>query len=191
MATATHRATLVGIFDTPQAARRAVEELHRAGFGDNQITMVHHHLPEGDMEVSDLDAAKAAQVSGESKEAEGGALGVVAGALVGGAVAVAVLALPGLGSVLVAGSLIGSGALAGVATGVIGGAVGGGIVGALVGLDFPEHEARLYEQELKAGRALVGVRPGERSNEAWDIIRLNGGRELRPEAVTPPTDTGL
>ena len=111
--------------------------------------------------------------------------------LVGGAIAVAVLALPGLGT-----DLPGrrqpdrSGALAGVATGVVGGAVGGGIVGALVGLDFPEHEALLYEQELKAGRALVGVRAGERIDEAWDIIRLNGGRELQHEVVIPPTDRG-
>jgi hypothetical protein len=183
MATATQRTTLVGIFDSVEGARRAVEELHRAGFGDHQITMVHHHTPEGDVEVTDLDAAKAAQVSGETKEAPASALGAVTGALVGGAVAAASMAIPGLGAVTLLGSLIGTGVLAGVATGVVGGAVGGGIVGALVGLDFPEHEARLYEQELKAGRALVGVRAGDRSNEAWDIIRLNGGRELEQEVV--------
>jgi hypothetical protein len=201
MATATHSSTLVGIFDTQEAAHRAVEELHRAGFRNHQITMVHHATPQGDVEVTDLDAAKAAQVSGETKEAKVSALGAVAGALVGGAVAAATLAIPGLGAVVVAGSLIGTGALAGVATGVVGGAVGGGIIGALVGLDFPEEEAQLYEQELKAGRALVGVRAGDRANEAWDILRLNGGRELShgaPVDVLPevhesisPMDTGL
>ncbi len=191
MATATYRATLVGIFDTPEGAHRAVEELHRAGFNNHQILMVYHHRPRGDVEVTDLDAAKAAQVSGESKEAKGSALGAVAGAIIGGAIAVAILTLPPVGAIVLAGGLIGTGALAGVATGVVGGAIGGGIVGALVGLDLPEHEARLYEKELKAGRALVGVRAGDRAAEAWDIIRLNGGRELQHDAVVPPLNTGL
>jgi hypothetical protein len=201
MATATHPSTLVGIFDTREAAHRAAEELHRAGFHNHQITVVHHATPPGDVEVTDLDAAKAAQVSGETKEVKASAVGAVAGALIGGAVAVATMAIPGLGAVVIGGSLIGTGVLAGVATGVGVGVVGGGIVGALVGLDIPEPEARLYEQELKAGRALVGVRAGDRANEAWDILRLNGGRELHREApvdVLPevresisPLDTGL
>ncbi len=189
MATATHHATLVGIFDTPAAARRAVEELHRAGFGNNQLTMVHHHRPAGDVEVTDLDAAKAAQVSGESKEAGGAALGAATGAAIGGAIAVGVLTIPGLGPVLLAGSLITSAVIASLATGVVGGAIGGGIVGALVGLELPEHEARLYEKELKEGRALVGVRAGDRTGEAWDIMHNNGGRELsQPVDYLPPAD---
>jgi hypothetical protein len=183
MATATAHATLVGIFDTREGAHQAVEALHRAGFRDSQITMVMHHKPEHDLEVTDLDAAKAAQVSGENMEGKGAAVGAAAGALLGGAIAVAVLSIPGLGVVLLAGTLISSGALAGLATGVIGGAVGGGIVGALLGLDLPEHEALAYEHELKAGRALVGVRPGGREAEAWDILCGCGGRELQPEPL--------
>jgi hypothetical protein len=188
MATATHRATLVGIFDTREGAHQAVVELHRAGFRDHQITMVHHHQPQGDVEVTDLDAAKAAQVSGKTKEARGSALGAVAGAAIGGAIAVGVLFTPDIGMIYLAGSLIASGAVAGLATGVVGGAVGGGIVGALVGLDFPEHEALLYEQELKAGHALVGVRAGDRADEAWEILRRCGGHELRHDVVVPPPE---
>ncbi len=188
MATATHRATLVGIFDTREAAHQAVESLHRAGFTNNQITMVMHHPEQEKTEVTDLDAAKAAQVSGEAKEGEGLAIGAVAGAILGGAVAVAVVTLSGIGPGLIAGGLISAAALG---TGVVGGAVGGGIVGALVGLDIPEEEARLYEQELKAGKVLVGVRPGDRANEAWDILRTFGGRELELAHAAEPTDTGL
>ncbi|HEX5270909.1 MAG TPA: hypothetical protein VFW33_10495 [Gemmataceae bacterium] len=192
MAIATHTATHVAIFDTPAEARRAIEALHRAGFQNHQITMVHHHTPEGDKEVTDLDAAKAAQVSGESREGEGTAVGAVAGAILGGAIAVGVLSIPGLGASLVAGGLIASTAIAGLATGVVGGAVGGGIVGALVGLDIPEEDALLYEQELKAGRALVGVHAGGRTQEAWDILRANGGHELaHAVAAAPVVDTRL
>jgi hypothetical protein len=172
---------MVGIFDTTEGARQAVEALHRAGFRNSQILLMMHHKPEHDVEVTDLDAAKAAQVTGENKEGKGAALGAVAGAILGGAVAVALLSIPGLGPVLLAGTLVTAGALGGLAAGVGGGAVGGGFVGALVGLDFPEHEALAYERELKAGKALVGVRAGDREAEAWEIIRGYGGRELAPE----------
>jgi hypothetical protein len=195
MATATAHATLVGIFDSREAAHQAVVALHRAGFSNHQITMVMHHKPGHDVEVTDLDAAKAAQVSGENKEGKGAAVGAIAGALLGGAIAVGVLSIPGLGWVLLAGSLISAGSLGGLAAGVVGGAVGGGIVGALIGLEVPEHEALAYERELKAGRALVGVRAGDRAAEAWEIIHGYGGRELEyepfndvpaEESVEPP-----
>jgi hypothetical protein len=188
MTTATHRSTLVGIFDTPENAREAVEALHRAGFTNHQITMVMHHKEQEKTQVTDLDAAKAAQVTGESKADKGAVVGAVAGGLLGGAIAVAVVVVPGFGAMLAAGTLISTTVLAGVGTGVVGGVVAGGLVGALVGLDIPEDEARLYEQELKAGRALVGVKPGDRVMEAADILRLCGGRELEPaftEAAPP------
>jgi hypothetical protein len=189
MVTATHRATLVGIFDTREGAHQAVEALHRAGFGNHQITMVMHHPEQEKEEVTDLDAAKAAQVTGETKEAQGIALGAAAGALVGGAIAVASMAIPGFGPLIVGGGLLSAYSLAGVAAGVVGGAVGGGLVGAFIGLDIPEEEARQYERELKAGRALVGVKAGERSNEAWDILRAYGGRDLEDTAaVLPPAE---
>jgi hypothetical protein len=188
MTTATHRSTLIGIFDTRDSAHAAVEALHRAGFSNNQITMVMHHPGQEKTQATDLDAAKAAQVTGETKDAEGAALGVVAGAIVGGAVAAGVLSVPGLGPLLVAGGLIGTGVLAGLATGVVGGAIGGGFVGALIGLDIPEDEARLYEEELKNGRALVGVRAEDRVAEAEDILCRFGAHGLQPAHVedAPP-----
>jgi hypothetical protein len=194
MITATHRSTQIGIFDTKDQAHAAVDELHRAGFDNGQITMVMHHPGQEREQLTDLDGAKAAQVTGEAKDGEGAAIGAVAGAVVGGAVAAAILSVPGLGPVLLAGGLIGTGALAGLATGVVGGALGGGLVGALVGLDIPEDEARLYEQELKNGKALVGVHAGERSAEAADILCRCGGHELTAAAVHPdagPQLTGL
>jgi hypothetical protein len=182
MVTATQRATLIGVFDTPDDAHRAVEALHRAGFTNHQITMVMHHKDQEKTQVTDLDAAKAAQVTGETKELKGMALGAVAGGLLGGALAAAIVLVPGVGPIFAAGGLLTAAVLAGVGSGVVGGAVGGGLVGALVGLDFPEEEARLYERELKAGRILVGVKAGERAAEAHDILRLCGGRELEPES---------
>jgi hypothetical protein len=191
MATVTHRATLIGVFDTPQAAHRAVEELHRAGFGSNQIMLMAHHTELEKEEITDLDAAKAAQLTGDSKVDEGAAIGAVAGGVLGGAIAVAVLAIPGLGPVLLAGSLLNPATIAALLTGIGGGLAGGGIVGALVGLDFPEDEALLYERELKAGRALVAIHAGSRSEVAWEILRTCGGQELGQEIAAEPHATGL
>jgi len=155
--------------------------------------MVMHHKEQARLQVTDLDAAKAAQVTGESKAGRGLAYGAVAGGLLGGAIAAATVLIPGFGWAFLAGGLIALPPIASVVSGVVGGAVGGGLVGALVGLDFPEHEAILYERELKAGRVLVGVRAGDRADEAWDILRLCGGRELEHDLVPPPLpeDTGV
>ena len=59
MATMTERATLIGVFERRDQAHQAVQELHRAGFRDADITMVMHHDLHRDVEVTDLDAAKA------------------------------------------------------------------------------------------------------------------------------------
>jgi hypothetical protein len=167
MATTRH-STVVGVFDRRSQAELALEELRFAGFRDSQLAMVMHHDPKETVEVTDLDAAKAAQVSGESKAGEGVAIGAASGAVVGGAIGVATALIPGVGPV------ISLGTLAATIFGVAAGAAGGGLVGALIGLDFPEEEARFYEQELKADRVLVGVKADGRESEAEALMRRYG-----------------
>jgi len=159
------RSTVIGVFDTHPQAHQAVEELRRAGFHRDDIAVVMHRK-EG-VEVTDVDAAKAAQVTGETKAEEGVAAGAIAGGLVGGLMGL----IPGVGAIL------SFGALAGSLFGIAAGAVGGGIVGALVGMDFPEEEARYYEQQLKAGKVLVGVKAGDRNPEATEILRRCGATD--------------
>ena len=163
------RSTVVGVFETRAQAERAMEELKRAGFSDSQITLVMHHRDKSTVEVTDLDAAKAAQVSGESKAGEGAGIGAAAGAVAGGLMAL----IPGVGPVLSIGTL------AGAIFGVVAGGAGGGIVGALIGQDFPEDEARFYERELKAGRVLVGVQAGDRYEQARNILCGCGAYDAR------------
>lgn len=170
--TGTNRTAVVGVFNTAEQAHRAVEELHSAGFSENQVSMVMHHKDDNTVEITDLDAAKAAQVTGENKAGEGAAIGAVAGGLGGGAVALALGFIPAVGPIVSIGtaaalSMFGIGAVAGAAT--------GGLVGALVGMDIPEEEARHYEAELKAGKALVGVKSSDRLDEAESILERCGG----------------
>ena len=175
------RSTVVGVFADRAQAHQALEELRRAGFHDNQITLVTHRN-EG-VEVTDVDAQKAAQVSGESKVGEGAAAGVAAGAVVGALLGL----IPGVGPVLSIGTL------AGVIFGVVAGGAGGGLVGALIGQDFPEEEARFYERELKAGRALVGVKANDRFAEAASILTRCGAYDAsspHAHAHAPLATTG-
>jgi hydrogenase maturation factor len=93
--------------------------------------------------------------------------------------AAAALLIPGLGPVTLAG------VMAGLVAGAGAGAAAGGIVGALTGLGASEEEARYYQQELEAGRALVVVKTDGRSEEATTVLvnqgayGLAGQRELR------------
>jgi hypothetical protein len=189
MARAGHQNTVIGVFETPEQARRAVEELHRAGFGDRDITVMmhHHHSWEGG-EVTDLDAAKAAQLTGETKAEKGAVMGAVTGGLLGGALSVASVLIPGFGPAFLAGTLLVPTVLS-VAGGVAGGAAAGGLVGALIGLDIPEAEAQFYERELKAGRILVGVRAGDRAGAVTDLLRACGASEAAtPQAHAAPAE---
>jgi hypothetical protein len=159
-----NRATVVGAFDDRAKAQLAVDNLRRSGFADNQIAMVMHR--DVGPEATDLDAAKAAQISGESKAGTGAAIGAAAGGIVGGAMGLAAGLIPGVGPII---------ALAPTIFGVAAGATGGGVVGTLIGLDFPEEHARFYERELKAGHVLVGVQTVNRDAEAAAIIYRSGG----------------
>ncbi len=183
MTTAT-RSAVVGVFNTREQGHQAVEELRRAGFSDHHITMVMHHNEDAKVEITDMDAAKAAQVSGESKAGEGALAGAIAGGIGGGALALAIGLIPGIGPVLSFGTLAAS--VFGIGAAI--GATGGGIVGALIGLDFPEEDARFYEQELKAGRVLVGVHAGDRADEAQAILDRTGGYHAQTPRRAPDTD---
>jgi hypothetical protein len=47
-----------------------------------------------------------------------------------------------------------------------------------VGAGIPEHEAKYYQTEFEAGRAIVTVNAGSRSDEAIDILRRCGGYDM-------------
>ena len=182
MATATQRNTLVSIFATPESARQGVEALHRAGFSHRQVKMAHHHKVLDGIEVTDLDAALAAQVTGETKERKGLLFGVIVGAVVGAVLALGVLSIAQFAPTIWAANIFHTDAVWGIVAafglGILGGAIGGAIVGAIIGLEFPNRQAVPYERELKAGHALVAVQAGDRATEALDIIRACGGHEL-------------
>jgi uncharacterized protein (TIGR02271 family) len=168
----TGRQTAVGVFQNREDAERAVDELHRAGFTDQQIGIA----------ARDGEGREGMQTQGgaDTKGEEGGITGMLAGAGIGGVLGAAAVGLiPGIGPVIAAG------ALAGILGGAAAGAATGGLVGWLSGQGVPEEEARGYESEFKAGRTLVTVQADGRYDEATAILQRSGA-ETRAQTTANP-----
>nr|MBA2620547.1 hypothetical protein [Acidobacteriota bacterium] len=91
----------------------------------------------------------------------GSAIGGTLGAIIGGIAAIGTnVLLPGLG-LIVAGPLLA--ALAGAGAG----GLTGGLVGALVGSGIPEEHAKLYEEGIKNGGAVMGITPRNDEDAAY------------------------
>src|SRR5438045_3978774 len=173
----TDRSTMVGVFEDRSQAERAIDELHRAGFTDEQIGFA----------VRDQDGGSDVHVRGHGSNAGEGAVGgMLAGAGIGGLIAAAAsLLVPGFGPVLAGGILAAT--LGGAAIG----AAAGGILGALIGLGVPEDEARYYESEFNAGRILVTVKADGRFNEARDIMYRLGAYDVDHRTGTVGVGAGM
>jgi Heat induced stress protein YflT len=168
--------TVVGVFENRLQAEQAIDELHHAGFADNQIG----YALRGEHSEKGLEPP---HEETRNEAATGAISGGIFGAIVG---ALAALLLPGIGPVLAGGILVA--ALGGAAIG----AAAGGVLGALMDLGVTEEEARYYENEFKNGRTIVAVLTGEdreRANQAREILHRHGAFD----AYTPlaeDTDEG-
>jgi uncharacterized protein (TIGR02271 family) len=172
MMATTQRSTVVGVFRDRNAANRAVEDLRRAGFRDDQIGVASRAQETG-----------AATAGTGDHVGEGAGIGVAAGAGVGALWALGMLAglLPAVGPI-VAGGILGS-----VLASAAGTAVVGGIVGALIGLGLPEEEAKWYESEFRQGGILVTVRADGRYDEAYAILSRHGAYDMHSQAARTAT----
>lgn len=151
--------TVAGLFQSFEAADRAVRILEEGGFPRQSIsvlardTVVQKNLK---MERPAGDVAESAGV---------GALGGgVVGGLVGILASLGAIAIPGIGPAVAAGSLA---ALLGTTVGssAVGAAVGG-ILGAMTGLSIPEEEAHVFAEGVRRGAVLVAVQAEENRIDA-------------------------
>jgi hypothetical protein len=153
--------TRVGVFTTRDAAERAVDDLRRAGYRDDQIGLVGK---DASGKTVKRDGA------GHTQAGEGAAVGAAAGAAAGTAIGVGVLA----GVIPVVGPVLALGTLGTVLLNAAGGAAAAGIAGALVGWGIADDDAKYYEGEVNAGRYLVTV-DGSGRDDAWPIVTRHGG----------------
>ena len=163
-----NRRTVVGVFDGPNHAEQALNELRDAGFQPEQVSVV----ARDNRETQDM-------VERTGMGAEGAGTGAVLGGITGGVlgwlVGIGALAIPGIGPIVAAGALATT--LGGAAIG----AVAGGLIGALVDLGIPEEEARGYEEHVRKGSILltVSANSDEQARQAHQIFDRRGGSDVR------------
>ena len=157
---------VTAIFHSRAAAEMAVDELTRAGFAPEDVSLL----------MSESTRGREFAVKKSTKVPEGAATGATVGGVIGavaaGLAAVGSLAIPGL-------ALVAAGPLVAALAGLGAGAAAGGLTGALIGLGIPEHEAKFYGKELEKGGMLVGVYAhDDRQKLARDILEAAGAEKV-------------
>ena len=157
---------VVGLFETRDQAKRAIEALKAAGLKseDLSIVMRERSLSEEVAEDTGADNSDAVGVGAVS----GGVLGGMAGLLVG----LGVIAIPGIGPFLAAGPI--AAALAGGAVG----ATAGGMAGALIHHGVSEEEAGFYSSAVERGGILLAVKTNtKRETEVRRVLEAHGMKD--------------
>src|SRR5690242_18865813 len=165
-----------GVFQSRADAEKAINELRNAGLPDNRIGFVtpgndgaelETGLPVTDTEQPGMGRAMGAAV--------GGAMGAAGGATLG--LAVATLAVPGIGPVLAFG-MVGA-ALLGIVGATAGAAVGNTIEEEL-GEGVPHEDIYLYEDALRHGHSILLVYTDNDSQTevAEDVLNDAGAMDL-------------
>src|SRR5262249_45999494 len=147
----------------------AVRGLGDGGFPIEQVSIIARHL-EDDRRVhgyvTSCDVAKSSAVTGAWV---GGIFGLLAGA--------AFLWLPGVGSLVVGGSL--AAVLLGGVEGAVAGAALSGVLGWLLGLGISREKILKYEEAVKAGKFLVVAHgPAEQVERAREILAASRPEQL-------------
>src|SRR5512133_370346 len=145
---------LTGSFKDRKSAEQAYNRLRERGYTDEEINIImsdqtrSKYFDKDHPEAETDFGNKAAEGAGK-----GSAIGGVVGATAGIIAAIGTsLVIPGLGLVIagpIAAGLAGAGA----------GGITGGIVGALVGAGIPKDRAENYEEGIKKGDIVMGVKP--------------------------------
>jgi hypothetical protein len=144
--------TTSGIFRDRSSAEKAYQSLHERGYSKDDV-----HLMMSD-ETRDrhfADNNEHTELGDKAMEGAGvgSAIGGTAGAIIGAIAAIGTsVALPGLGLII-------AGPLAAALAGAGAGGLTGGLVGALVGSGIPEEHAAEYEEGIKNGGIVMGVKP--------------------------------
>lgn len=146
----------VGIFSSHQEAENALNELRNDGFAMNQVSIIakdSEHLDQskriGETRVKELTETTRGDEGAMTGAAAGGTVGGLTGLLVG----LGILAIPGVGPVMLAGATATA-----IASTIAGGAIGataGGLVGGLIGLGIPEERAQVYHNYVVRGDYLL------------------------------------
>jgi uncharacterized membrane protein len=179
----------IGVFNNRADAERALHDMKGAGYNLDDVSIIARDT--GEVSGTDVHEDKVGNKAGEGAATgavTGGALGGLTGLLVG----LGLVAIPGIGPVMLAGA--GATALATTLSGGAIGAVAGGLVGALIGLGIPEEHAKVYRDRVSDGGYLLMVTGTEDDiRHAETLLHKRGIEEWRvydaPDVRTSSTTT--
>lgn len=159
---ASDRPLMTGLFPDRDSAEMGYNALTERGYTKDDVNVA---MSDATRKTHFVQAGTETELGNKAAEAAGvgGAIGGTVGAIAAAVAAVGTtLVIPGLGLVV-------AGPLAAAIAGAGAGAATGGLVGALVGWNIPEERVKRYEEGIKKGGILVGVRP--RNDDDADYLQ--------------------
>jgi hypothetical protein len=167
--------SVIGTYDSMDAADAAVRKLVEGGYPSGQVSVLAQNLQSEKQVHGFITTGDVAKVGAGTGAWVGGLFGLLTG--------VALVFVPAVGPLLVAGPFAAS-LLAGV-EGAIAGAGAGGLLGALAGLGVSQQHIVKYEDQLKAGKYLV-LAQGSAANVARAQSILQATAPVEVTAHTAP-----
>ena len=167
---------VTGLFPDRASAEAAYNSAHTRGYSKDDVNLVMSDDTRKRHFSDDSVMGKETELGNKAAEGAGigGAIGGTIGAILAGIAAVGTsIALPGLGLVI-------AGPLAAAAAGAGAGAASGGLIGALIGWNMPEERVKEYEEGVKNGGILMGVktRNDEDATHFQNEWKQNGGQQI-------------
>jgi hypothetical protein len=165
--------TTSGIFRDRTSAEKAYQSLHDRGYSKDDVNLL---MSDDTRKTHFGDDSAHTELGDKAMEGAGvgSAIGGTAGAIIGAIAAIGTsVALPGLGLII-------AGPLAAALAGAGAGGLTGGLVGALVGSGIPEEHAAEYEEGIKNGGIVMGVKPRNAEDAKYfeDQFRSNNADKV-------------
>lgn len=166
--------TIIGVFKNRSEAEAAIKDVKDAGVADTDISCIYK---DSDGDAKDSQTGEKVGSGATKGAVTGGVLGTIAGLVVANGI------LPGLGTLFVAGPLAAAlgftGAAATAVAGAATGAAAGGLIGALSQFGISASDAKLYEEYVRKGEALVIVKTDTEKYDVLDWFKKRGADEVR------------
>ncbi|HLH23351.1 MAG TPA: general stress protein [Chloroflexota bacterium] len=168
--------SVIGTYDSMDEADAAVRKLVEGGFPATQVSVLAQNLQSQKQVHGFITTGDVAKVGAGTGAWVGGLFGLLTG--------VALVFVPAVGPLLVAGPFAAS--LLGGIEGAIAGAGAGGLLGALAGVGVSKQHIVKYEDQLKAGKYLL-LAQGSAADvaRAQSILQTTAPAELTAHSAAP------
>ena len=163
------QSTTTGLYKSSTDALQAIQLLEESGVAAADISLV--------ASSDDLDDFSASVGDEPHSKAPGGfAIGAAGGGTLGAIVA----GIGAAGSIATGGASLGllvAGPIATTLMGAGAGAAAGSVIGGMIGAAIPETDLKFYENAIKAGSVLIGVKTDDESRDKVKATLESAGAE--------------